>query len=118
MSLLWVFLGGGLGAVARYGVSLALPRAEGGFPWATLVVNVSGALLIGLCFAFMSGRESMRLFLIVGLLGGFTTFSTLSLETLTLLQAREGGQALAYVSLTLFAGFLACWIGLRIGHYA
>ena len=118
MTVLWVFLGGGLGALARYGLILALPRAATGFPWATLAANLLGSFLIGLLFVTLAERDGARFFLIVGLLGGFTTFSTLSFEVVTLIQARETAQALAYMGVTLGASLAACWLGLRLGGHA
>ncbi len=110
-----VFVGGGMGALARYAVSALLPQAANGFPWATLAVNLSGALLIGVLVRTLPDSAAWRAFVLVGLLGGFTTFSTLSLETLHLLQNRELGLASAYILLSVGAGVLACWVGTR-GH--
>ena len=88
-------LGGALGSVARYAVSLGAARWLGaGFPWGTLIVNVAGSFAIGLLAALVTadGRPALggdaRAFVMIGLLGGFTTFSSFSLETLNL--ARSG----------------------------
>jgi CrcB protein len=110
-----IFLGGGLGALARYGVGLAASRAFGpDLPWGTLACNVLGGLAMGALAAALlagGGSENLRLFAGVGLLGGFTTFSAFSLETAAMLQrgdlALAGGYALASVVgsvLALFAG--------------
>ena len=84
-NFLLVALGGGLGAAGRYGVSLALPAKPGEWPWATFSINVAGSLLIGLLAGWLSTRgeagEPWRLFLGVGVLGGFTTFSAYSLDS-------------------------------------
>lgn len=93
--ILAVALGSGIGGVMRYAVSLAIAARMGeGFPWGTLIVNVTGSYLIGL-IAALSGPDSpysvptaLRLFLMVGILGGFTTFSSFSLQTLQLLHNR------------------------------
>ncbi len=112
-----VFLGGGVGALTRYALSTLLPPAANGFPWATLAANLSGALLIGLLVRTLPDSEAWRALVLVGLLGGFTTFSTLSLETLQLLQNRDLGLASAYILASVGAGILACWVGLRgLGH--
>ena len=83
-----VALGGALGSLARYGVGLAAARWLGlGFPWGTLTVNIIGGLAMGLLAARTGpGDEALRLLLGVGLLGGFTTFSAFSLETVRLLE--------------------------------
>lgn len=103
LSYLWVALGSALGGVARYassGIELRWPGA--GFPWSTLLVNVVGSLAIGaLAFAIPAdGRavtENARLLLMVGICGGFTTFSAFSLETLTLARSGAWGMATGYV---------------------
>ena len=118
MSFIWVFIGGGIGAIGRYMISLMLPRSPDTFPWATLTVNVIGALLIGLLAGLLLGRDGGRLFLVVGVLGGFTTFSTFSLEILQLIQNRDLASAVIYVLVSVFAGVVACWIGMRAVGYA
>lgn len=130
MSWLYVFFGGGLGAMARYGLSLALPRGPGGFPYATLCVNILGSFLIGLLLAQamsqatsqatsqMLARPEARLFLAVGLLGGFTTFSALSFEVIQLFQARAVTQAVAYVLMSIVLGLGACWLGMKAAGHA
>lgn len=126
MSWLYVFFGGGLGAMARYGLSLALPRVPGGFPYATLCVNILGSFLIGLLLAQvisqatsqMLARPEARLFLVVGLLGGFTTFSALSFEAIQLFQARAVTQAVAYVLMSIVLGLGACWLGMKAAGHA
>ena len=99
-----VALGGALGAVVRYLMSVAfasVPAHGGGFPWATLTVNLAGCLGIGLVWANWSHSSWFddwgRAFLVVGVLGGFTTFSAFSFETLMLAEAGRWGAAAAYV---------------------
>ncbi|MGD9891929.1 MAG: fluoride efflux transporter CrcB [Dehalococcoidia bacterium] len=97
-----VLLGGALGSGARYLVSVwLLERFGGGFPWGTLTVNVIGSFLIGVIATLADERAvigpSARVFLIVGVLGGFTTFSSFSLETLRLLEDRGAGVAVLNV---------------------
>lgn len=119
---LWVGLGGFIGSVARYAASVALAApAAGRFPWATFAVNGVGCLLIGL-LAGASARvpvaEPVRLFVMTGMLGGFTTFSAFGLESLTLLRRGETGLALLYVLGSVLVGIAAVWIGHRLGSGA
>jgi CrcB protein len=100
---LLVFVGGGLGAVLRYGVNrMAFHLAGPGFPWGTAVVNIVGSLAMGLLIGALAAvpggvSHHMRLFLATGLLGGFTTFSAFSLDALTLWERGQASAALAYV---------------------
>lgn len=119
--LIAIALGSGLGGVLRYLVGgLVHAWLARTFPWGTLAVNVVGSTLIGLLWVFLSARgeagELARAFVIVGLLGGFTTFSSFSLETMLLLEqhgyARAGGYVLASVAMCL-AG---AWAGLSLGR--
>lgn len=102
MRFVLVLLGGGLGSVARYLTSVGMVNLFGAtFPWGTLTVNVAGAFLIGL-IATLADRygaldPQTRLFLVVGVMGGFTTFSSFSLETLRLAQDNE--LALAFLNI-------------------
>ena len=116
MGFLIVFLGGGLGAALRHGVNLVMARWLGTeFPFATLAENVTGSLVMGLLvgyFAFHGGvPQHWRLFLTTGILGGYTTFSAFSLDTVLLYERGELGLAALYVILSvaltiggLFAG--------------
>ncbi len=113
-----VALGGALGAVARYLVSLAVSSAPGsGFPWATLTINLAGCLGIGFAWAHWSHslwfNDWGRAFLVVGVLGGFTTFSAFSFETLMLADAGRWGTAAAYVMASVVGCLLAAWLGRR-----
>ncbi|HXR25333.1 MAG TPA: fluoride efflux transporter CrcB [Candidatus Binataceae bacterium] len=118
MAYLWVAIGGALGSMARYGVSgLVSAMAGGVFPYGTLVVNVTGAILIGF-LATLSGPESRffipaygRLFLMTGICGGYTTFSTFSLETSNLMRDGEWGAALANVGGSVILCLVAIWVG-------
>jgi len=105
-----VSLGGGLGALARYGLAVLLPAGHGAFPVATFLTNVSGCLAIGVLMVLVTERKPHRLvrpFLGVGVLGGFTTFSAYAVETDALLRAGRAGTALGYVGATLVAALLA-----------
>ena len=115
----WIFIGGGLGSLARWGVSGLIANKFGQtFPWGTIVVNVTGSFIIGL-FATVTApdgrwlvKDSFRLFFTLGICGGYTTFSSFSLQTLTLAQGGEwlkaGGNAVLSVVL--------CLLGVWLGH--
>jgi CrcB protein len=113
--LVLVAAGGALGSIARYGIDVALPYGRTDLPVATLLINVSGALLLGLLVATQPHARWMRPFLGTGVLGGFTTFSTFALETDRLL-ARAPAVAAAYVVLSLALGLGAAAVGLRLGR--
>jgi CrcB protein len=117
-----VSLGGGLGALARYGVAVAMPVSRTGFPWATFAVNVSGCLLIGALMVLLSevwaGHRLARPFLGVGVLGGFTTFSTYVVEIQRLVDARAAGTALLYLALTVLAALTAVYAGTTLTRLA
>src|SRR5262245_8888992 len=108
MGFLIVFLGGGLGAALRHGVNLVVARWLGtGFNYATLFENVSGSIVMGLIvgyFAFKDGgsvSQHWRLFLTTGILGGYTTFSAFSLDTILLYERGELGLAVLYAVLSV-----------------
>lgn len=114
--LLLVFIGGGLGAMSRFLVTTALAGKLGNFPLGTLAANLFGSLLMGLVIGLLAGRyESVRLFVAVGFLGGFTTFSSFSAETLALIQGGQIFSAVANVTISVIAGLIACAVGLKIG---
>lgn len=116
--LLLVFTGGGLGAMSRFLLTTALAGKLGNFPLGTLLANLSGSLLMGLLIGILAGRtdsESIRLFFAVGFLGGFTTFSSFSAETLALIQHGQIFSAAANVVVSVAAGLTACALGLKIG---
>lgn len=105
-----VMLGAALGAALRYGASTLLPTVDQGFPVNTLVVNLLGAALIGLAWGLWRDEPWFfnwgRAFLMIGFLGGFTTFSALALETLQLVEAGRGWVAAGYVLSTTILGIL------------
>lgn len=114
--LLLVFLGGGLGAMSRFLVTTALAGKLGNFPLGTLAANFFGSLLMGLVVGLLAGRyDSIRLFVAVGFLGGFTTFSSFSAETLALIQNGQIFAASANVIVSVVASLLACALGLKLG---
>ena len=117
--LFLVASGGALGSVARFLVGRALPiGTTGSFPIATLVVNLLGSLLIGMLFGWIgrqdSGTENMRLLLMTGFCGGFTTFSALTLESLQLIREQKTGLFFLYISISLLLGLAATFAGWRL----
>jgi CrcB protein len=113
-SVFLVAFGGALGAVARYGTGIVAVRLGiGGFPWATLFVNVLGGLFMGALAGWLSeGAPALRLFLGVGVLGGFTTFSAFSIDVVRLIEMNQTSAALAYVAASVIVSVGACWLGL------
>ena len=120
VQMLLVMLGGACGALARYGTGLLILRCwPGPLPLATWIVNVLGSLCIGLLLplAQRDGAMFVRLFVLVGFLGSFTTFSTFSLETVVLWEQGHTGLALLNAGGSLVAGLLGVVAGLAAGRY-
>ena len=112
-----VALGGALGAVLRFYISESMPDAD--FPWATLSVNLVGSLLLGAVTAATLSNalaEPQALLLGVGLLGAFTTMSTFSVETITLMEAGQWRLAGTYVVVSAVIGPLLAWVGWKGGQ--
>lgn len=120
VTLAAVAVGGVIGSLGRYAVGLLLPHAPAEFPWATLLVNVSGAFAMGLLVAFLVDRPGAhrlaRPFLGVGVLGGWTTFSALAVDVVQLGVAEEVPLAIAYVATTFLVGTLAVGAGTVVGQ--
>ena len=120
--LIAIALGSGFGGVLRYlaGAAVHMLWART-FPWGTLAVNVAGSALIGLLWIYLSARgeagELARAFVIVGLLGGFTTFSSFSLETLLLLEQQGWVRAGAYVAASVTLCLAGAWAGMGLGRH-
>jgi fluoride exporter len=117
-ALLAVALGGALGALLRFGTGkLMLTWLGPAWPWGTLSVNVVGGLVMGLVTGWAAQRglpTDMKLFLTTGLLGGFTTFSAFSLETVQMLERGEHGAAAAYVAASVLLSVGALLLGLKL----
>lgn len=113
---LLIFLGAGIGANGRYWLGQVLTAKLGtAFPWATMLVNISGSLLIGVAMGFLlphPASNPWRLLVVVGILGGYTTFSTFSFETVQLIQLRNYGPAFAYVVSSCVLSIAGTWLGL------
>ena len=108
INFLWVALGSAMGGMARYGVGLLINSYwKDSFPLATFIINVVGSFIIGVLASMLtnmqpeSTQSTMRLILMVGVCGGFTTFSSFSLETLDLLRSGQTGIALTYIALSV-----------------
>jgi fluoride exporter len=119
---LLVFLGGGIGSVARVFLShLIGPWGLAGFPGGTLLVNVTGSLAMGLCaallpFAFDGGLSTPRFFFMAGVLGGFTTFSAFSLETIQMIERGAILLALLYIAASVVLSLTGLAVGLWLGR--
>jgi CrcB protein len=115
---LWIAIGGALGSMARYGMSSLIAARFGElFPWGTLIVNISGCFIIGF-FAGLTGPDGrvmvspdLRTFVTVGICGGYTTFSSFSLQTLDLLREGDLLRGGANIALSVATCMLAVWIG-------
>jgi fluoride exporter len=115
-----VAAGGAIGAIARWAVGLGLPTAPGAFPLGTFLVNTAGCLAIGALLVVLTELRCphplLRPFLATGVLGGFTTFSTFSVDAERLLLARHPLLALGYLGGTLAAALLATWAGIALAR--
>jgi fluoride exporter len=120
-AIILVFVGAGAGGVLRHFVNILAARWWGtDFPFGTMVINVTGSILMGVLvgwLAFMAEAnwsQPLRLFVATGVLGGYTTFSTFSLETILLIERNQIGLAAAYVGGSLLFGFLGLWGALTL----
>jgi CrcB protein len=119
-ALLAIFVGGALGTVARYLLDAHHPVALGNFPWVTLVINLSGSLAIGLLIP-LTERVAQRApltrpFLVIGFLGGWTTYSTLAVEATLLAKDGDVATFLAYLAATVIGGLLLVMAGAALGR--
>lgn len=114
--LLLAGAGGFLGSVLRYGISVLLLPWCGTFPWATLSINVAGCFLIGLLMPVLEGRPDGLVFVVTGVLGGFTTFSAFGHETHRLAQGSNPWLAPVYVAASVGLGLAAVWLGRGLGR--
>lgn len=115
MNWLWVALGGAIGATFRYGTGILLIKPTGLFPWTTWWINLLGCFLAGVFFALSQKypvlQNEARLFLMVGILGGFTTFSSFGLETFQLLRHGQSVLAFSYALSSLVLGVIVLGLG-------
>jgi CrcB protein len=124
LAYLWVAIGGAVGSMARYGLGgLVSDKTGGAFPWGTLVVNITGSFVIGLLGAITAPEGKMTppsralatQLLITGVCGGYTTFSSFSLQTLNLLRDREWFYAGGNILLSVVLCMIAVWLGYLLG---
>ncbi|MEH3092507.1 MAG: fluoride efflux transporter CrcB [Agrobacterium cavarae] len=120
-NILLVAIGGAIGSVGRYLVGLWATRLAGpSFPWGTLTVNVVGAFAIGLLVEMVARRfdasNEMRAFIVTGILGGFTTWSSFTLDTMVLFERGEVGLSALYLLASLLVSFAAIFAGLALGR--
>ena len=118
-AFLLVGLGGGLGSMARYGISLLVSRiVESAYPFATFFINITGCFLIGLLFGMVQKQTNLQsviwLTLATGFCGGFTTFSAFALENVNLFSKQLNLTALAYTLLSVVLGILLCRVGILL----
>lgn len=115
--VLWVGVGGAVGSALRYLVWRMI-GTSGGFPWATVFVNATGSFLLGLLAGVYAGRvgPTMRLAVFFGLLGGYTTFSTFTAETVVLARTGSAAAAFGNVTVSLGAGLVAAFAGILLGE--
>lgn len=116
MKVLFVAIGGAFGGVARYGLSLLFAGKLTPFPFATFFINVTGSFLIGFLLYLFTNKfevsENLRLAILVGFLGAYTTFSTFEMEVYSLARERQFVTAFAYVFLSVLLGFLGVLSGI------
>lgn len=114
MSLIQVAIGGAVGASLRYGVNLALSR--GGFPWHTLAVNIIGSALMGCLMVWLAhrGHQHLAPLLMTGVLGGFTTFSAFSMDTMALIGHGQTLPAIAYIAASVLLSLAAFALAAQI----
>ncbi|HSG63393.1 MAG TPA: fluoride efflux transporter CrcB [Gammaproteobacteria bacterium] len=118
MTYVWIGVGSAIGGIGRYWCSGLVAKSFGVlFPWGTLIVNVTGSLVIGFLATWLAGDGRLlvapdaRAFLMIGVCGGYTTFSSFSLETLNLLRDGEWSWAVANILLSVFLCLIAVWLG-------
>ncbi len=119
LNFLWVFIGGGLGSICRFGISLLVKSQTSEFPWATLWANIISCLILGFLVGVNTQNlwsNQAKLMLMTGFCGGFSTFSTFSNENFHLFNEGSPWMAVAYITISLLTGLLCIFFGLRIGQ--
>ena len=117
-NILLVGIGGFLGSIARYACSVFIgQKSLTDFPYATFIVNVVGAFILGLVYQWSAQQQTdsqVRIFLVTGFCGGFTTFSAFAFENYGLISNRSTATSLVYISLTIVTGIVAVWLGMTV----
>ena len=116
MRFVWVGIAGAVGSIVRYAIGLSVDQSR--FPWATFGINVAGVLLLGFFLVVALGHLPMSVMspIAVGLIGGFTTFSTFTWEAFTLGRTGRSEVALLYVTVSVCCGLVAAWVGYSAGR--
>ena len=121
MNLLWIALGGAFGALARYGVGgFVQSRMNAIFPYGTLIVNLSGCLIMGIVTGLITDQvlvsPTIRYLVPIGFIGAYTTFSTFELETYRAIESGAWLIGATYAAISVFVGFFAIWLGFAIAR--
>ena len=121
-TIIYIAIGGAIGSVFRYLISVKINKIWlHSFPLATFLINILGCFILGIIIGFLDKQEivnaNFKWFLITGFCGGFTTFSTFSLESVNLIENENSLLALLYICLSIFIGLLSIWMGLSIVKY-
>jgi fluoride exporter len=119
MNFVWVFLGGGLGSTLRYTINVVCARyLAAGFPWSTFIINVTGSTIMGLVAGYLAFKgeasQPWRVFLMTGVLGGYTTFSAFSLDAAMLYERGEVAIAVAYALGSVVLAIAGLFAGLAL----
>jgi len=117
MNLIWVFVGGGSGSLCRYGIAKLMANYKMDFPLATFIANVISCIILGYLIGLTMKdglSENMKLLLLTGFCGGFSTFSTFSAESFQLLQNGNTGTAILYIGASLSVCLVCIWLGLKL----
>ncbi|MBT8191309.1 MAG: fluoride efflux transporter CrcB [Saprospiraceae bacterium] len=117
MNFFYVFLGGGLGALSRYGIARLVPVTTHGFPWATFITNIISCIFLGYLLGLTLNKgldNRLQLLLMTGFCGGFSTFSSYTAETLKLLEQQQYSLVLIYVFASILLCLICMWIGIKI----
>jgi CrcB protein len=116
-NVILIGLGGALGSICRYAIALGTKKYfQLSFPMGTFIVNIIGCLLIGLLMGYFSknNQDSLKLILITGFCGGFTTFSSFAAENIVLIQQNQIGTAVLYIMGSIILGLLVVWLGISL----
>ncbi len=118
MSIFYIAFGGAIGSLTRYLIGVFLQNTKSGFPLSTFLVNVIGSFAIGIIFYILkdSGNENLKAFIIVGFLGGFTTFSAFSIDVLSLIMEKQYFTSMLYISLTFIFSLSSVFLGFLLSR--